>query len=69
MTEPNRTTRRDNGERLCTIRVKDRVHLIECRATGWRVQFLGDLRLKPRGYRVVAFLGPAMTGDGGGLAY
>lgn len=49
--------------------VRDIVYLIERRATGERVTFLGARRGIPRGWRIVQCLGAGMAGDGSGLAY
>jgi hypothetical protein len=54
---------------MSRARVKDMVYLIQRRDTGERCQFVGDPRLKPKGWRVVRCLGFAMYGDGSGLAY
>lgn len=49
--------------------VKDEVHLISRKdpRTGRteRIQFLGDLRLKPTGWRVEKYLGPSMGAESG----
>ena len=49
-------------------RVKDQVWLIErinSRGYRERVQFVGSLRLKPKGWRVIGCLGPAMAMESG----